>query len=390
MAFRRTAAAKWLMAAWVAGGVVVSASSAFGQAATSPSGGSHESQASNARETWKRSIQMIHEKLDQNREKKDALLTSSVLADPEARLRVRQDGIALLNERLELLKQLTRLTPRGIDRTESLNIEATMYILGDEATVGRVDATAGAATEEGGKAAGVKFMAKWLAAGGDESRQDAVVDELEALGRTNPKNIALTESALELNRLSPSEAVKKRLMTFASETMDNSLSKQVASALAVAGAQQSMREAQRLQQEYVGKPMEITGTTVDGKSFTSGSYKGKVVLVDFWATWCGPCVAEMPKVKALYEKYHDEGLEIVGVSGDQTPEPLVEFVGKRSIPWVQLYDPATRNEVNPIFKKFNIAAIPTMFVIDRHGICRSVAARGELEKLIPELIAESK
>ncbi len=65
-----------------------------------------------------------------------------------------------------------------------------------------------------------------------------------------------------------------------------------------------------------GDPVKVSGKTIDGKPFDISQYKGKVVIVDFWATWCGPCLAELPNLKKIYEKYHDRGLEIVGVNLD--------------------------------------------------------------------------
>jgi len=67
-----------------------------------------------------------------------------------------------------------------------------------------------------------------------------------------------------------------------------------------------------------GEPVKVSGKTVDGKPFDISEYKGKVVIVDFWATWCGPCLAELPNLKKIYQKYHDRGLEIVGVISTMT------------------------------------------------------------------------
>src|SRR5204862_4366697 len=88
--------------------------------------------------------------------------------------------------------------------------------------------------------------------------------------------------------------------------------------------------------DWAGKPMELKGTTAEGAKFDLAQYKGKVVLVDFWATWCGPCRAALPELKETYEKYHGKGLEVVGVSLDYELKDLTDFVEKEKITWVNL------------------------------------------------------
>ena len=142
----------------------------------------------------------------------------------------------------------------------------------------------------------------------------------------------------------------------------------------------------------VGKPMELAAKTLDGKPFDIKSLKGKVVLVDFWATWCGPCVAEMPNVVALYEKYHDRGFEVVGVSLDHNRADLEDFIETEEIPWRQIFfDPGEAGESeNAIADYYGVSGIPTMFLIGRSGKVVSIRARGEaLRQQLAEMFEAS-
>ena len=139
----------------------------------------------------------------------------------------------------------------------------------------------------------------------------------------------------------------------------------------------------------LGKPMEITGTLLDGKPVDWESYRGKVVLVDFWATWCGPCRAEIPNVLEMYEAYHDKGFDVLGVSLDATPEAAEKYVAENKLPWSSIF-PKNEDErewSNPLVGYYGITGIPTAILVGKDGKVVNMNARGpvlgeELEKLL--------
>jgi len=142
--------------------------------------------------------------------------------------------------------------------------------------------------------------------------------------------------------------------------------------------------------ESLGKPFHlIFDDAISGSSVSMTGLRGKVVVIDFWATWCGPCVAEMPKMKKLYAEYRNQGVEFIGVSLDQPKEDggldsLKKFVKDKGIEWPQYYQ---GNYWNSAFSKsWGVNSIPCVFVVDTAGKLYSVEARGKLEEMIPELL----
>jgi thiol-disulfide isomerase/thioredoxin len=156
----------------------------------------------------------------------------------------------------------------------------------------------------------------------------------------------------------------------------------------------SEAEAKIAALEIVGKPFDIAFTdAISGGPVSIKSLKGKVVVIDFWATWCGPCVAEMPAMKSLYSQYRDQGVEFIGVSLDRPKDEggldkLKAFVAKNEIRWPQYY--LGNGWENDLPRKMAISSIPQVFLVDSEGCLASTNARGALQSLIPEYLARAK
>jgi len=138
--------------------------------------------------------------------------------------------------------------------------------------------------------------------------------------------------------------------------------------------------------DSIGKPLNLQYTALDGRKIDLQKMKGKVVLIDFWATWCAPCVADMPAVKEIYDKLHLKGFEILGVNFDQEKPVVEQFLKEKQLTWPQYYD--GKGWRNKFGQEFGIDTLPRMWLVDKKGVLRDLDGRKDLESKVENLLAE--
>lgn len=167
-----------------------------------------------------------------------------------------------------------------------------------------------------------------------------------------------------------------------------------------AGAKKAIAEATRsndpnvarIAEDYqrwlplLGKPFNLKFTAVDGREIDTAKMRGNVILIDFWATWCAPCLQSIPETVEIYKKYHDQGFDVLGISLDQDKDQMLALIKAAGMTWPQYFDGLFYD--NKISSSFGITAIPQMWLVDKKGNLASISARIGLEPQVKRLLAE--
>lgn len=139
--------------------------------------------------------------------------------------------------------------------------------------------------------------------------------------------------------------------------------------------------------QWLGKPFPaLKFTAIDGRTVDTDKLRGKVLLIDFWATWCPPCMAEIPHVKAAYDRFNKQGFEVIGISADEARADLERVIRQKEMLWPQLFE--GRSGETPNLRRYGIQHFPTMWLVDRQGTIRDVTGAVALEEKVARLLAE--
>ena len=352
--------------------------------------GAEAQQAAAPQAGGKRTRQQISEDIQTvGQELAPVFSSTQDLFDARKREAAAPKAIPALRKMVALLDELQATKPVGVaEGQEKAQLLALLSAMGDPeaaATLKKMAASPSAAEAATGRSA--QLVVRWMQSGTDAAAQQKIVEDFQALAKQYPSEDAVAAAAIMLAGTTKPEARELR------QQIRGTVQKTLKGPKVQAVVQQLEQTAAKLEaaaalKALEGKPLVIEGVGANGSPVSTAAWKGKVVLVDFWATWCAPCREALPKVKQVYAQYHDQGLEVIGVSCDNKPEALAKFLSQnKDMPWPQLFD-ASKPGWHAVAQQYNINQIPAMFLIDRKGVVRSAEARDTFEKLIPELLKE--
>ena len=246
------------------------------------------------------------------------------------------------------------------------------------------------------QAVGAKFMiesgfSQWAVWGDDDKQQ--LIDRISKYISSRPaeaSDVEMVMAVVDFLGDMNGEQSATRLMTELIPHFKQSDSPQIQQSLTVL-------EGVNRRMQLPGNLIKLEGTLLDGSKLDWKAYRGKVVLVDFWATWCGPCRAEVPNILKMYEAYHDKGFEVLGISLDNTAEDATSYIKDTNIPWPTMFSdkPSEQGWRHPMAIRYGITGIPRAILVDREGKVVHMTARGpyleqELRKLLGEPVARSR
>jgi thiol-disulfide isomerase/thioredoxin len=322
-----------------------------------------------------RDLDILDTELKQASEQFRAVVPNmKLLADAKFRKENADRAIPSLKKSAELLNEI------AVSQNEPTAVDARIRTLGVAVALGDEDAFKTLTTIAQGKDKSDAIAAKsalafgtWVRASEDPKAQSKVLEDYIVLAKAETKDDRIAGTLMQMSQLGAANENLSRQAFLAIRNLNGDLAQQI-----------------NRQNAALDRPIVLVGRTTANARFNSSTLKGKVILVDFWATWCGPCREALPEIKKLYETYHPQGLEIVGVDWDSADDKVNAFTKENKMPWVQLRELSQTDleQVHPLAKRFGVDIIPTLFIVDKKGILRYLDGEVDTEQRIKTLLAE--
>jgi thiol-disulfide isomerase/thioredoxin len=300
-----------------------------------------------------------------------------VVFDPVFQQQMSSTMQPLIRRRQVLTTELSALSPQWAAKTRFpiLRDDAELAYFNDNGAIAAVEARTKSSDPSvviDGQLA--QALRAWWLANGKPQEQTAILDAMQKLATAQPRNDDVAGVLIRMIETSPATvALGQRANNLVCKTMKSPVASEYAA-----------------KSNKLFTPLVVSGTNIKGSTTSTDKWKGKVVLVDFWATWCPPCRESLPGLVKLYQENHDKGLEVLGVSSDSEAPALASFLKDHpEIVWPQLFTANGSGAWHPLTKRFGIEGIPKVYLIDRAGLLRSLDSYGQREEaLVQQLLAE--
>jgi hypothetical protein len=309
--------------------------------------------------------------------------SGKIFSTAEARKTAGARMIPAGNRMLAIFAQMASTAPESLRRNqedEAVLIKMVLTALGDalmRQTQVKLAAGNGA---EAALASVILAGADYLAAGTDAKRQQEAIQRLTNACTKVDSNAPLYDMPLIFSLDPPAMDATETAVAFLKADTHSKFSPWVASIVTEHATLISL----------LNKPLTLEYPLVDGTKFSTGQWKGKVVVVDFWLAACAPCVKVNAQIKNLYSLQHAKGLEAVGYGMDRQIQMTQDFINRNPVPWPQMFN-ADQPGVEFVAQTYGTMGAPAMILIDRKGIVRDIHAGAdpELGTKISKLLAEA-
>jgi thiol-disulfide isomerase/thioredoxin len=270
-------------------------------------------------------------------------------------------------------------------RQRELEMRKTAVQLGNVKQAARLNELQDASAKDPQKEPEDSFLLRWRSIEHEAMKSGpagspAFLDEVQkgtlALRKEFPERSEVYDLMMQLLQIRSQEGDVDKARALAQTLVESSIGEE-----AKEGVRQMIKKF-----DFFGKPLQLKFTSVDGREVDLQKMHGKVVLIDFWASWCGPCMMEMPKVKAAYEKLQPQGFEILGINLDEDKERMQRVLTTSNMTWPQSFD--GKKWEGAFIKRFGITSIPTVWLVDKRGVLRDLNARGNLVERVEKLLQE--